>query len=306
MLLPTQVTDVAPANGVRPESTLMTTPEQFVGLGPRLYRVERPWGKLPPGLSYSGIADVTVMASGNVAVLLRSDPAVLIFTPDGALADRWPMPDVVAGHYIRASSSGRLFLADFDGHRIFILGEDGRCERILGERNRPRFGEPFNHPADAVEAPDGEIFVADGYGNSCIHRFAADGTLLATWGRPGRGALEFSTPHAVAVDRAGRLLVGDRENNCVQILDRAGGWIGEISGLYKPMAVEPTPDGAVLVTDQTPRLSHFSPDGELVGRCRTFGTVGHGLGLAPDGSIFVAEMGPDMLTRLSPVGRPNG
>jgi sugar lactone lactonase YvrE len=130
--------------------------------------------------------------------------------------------------------------------------------------------------------------------------------LLATWGRPGRGALEFSTPHAVAVDRAGRLLVGDRENNRVQILDRAGGWIGEIRGLYKPMAVEPTPDGAVLVTDQTPRLSHFSPDGELVGRCRTFGTVGHGLALAPDGSIFVAEMGPDMLTRLSPVGRPNG
>jgi streptogramin lyase len=231
---------------------------------------------------------------------------VLIFTPDGALADRWSMPDVVAGHYIRASSSGRLFLADFDGHRIFILSEDGRCERILGERDRPRFGEPFNHPADAVEAPDGEIFVADGYGNSCVHRFAADGTLLATWGRPGCGALEFSTPHAVAVDRAGRLLVGDRENNRVQILDRAGGWIGEISGLYKPMAVEPTPDGAVLVTDQTPRLSHFSPDGELVGRCRTFGTVGHGLGLAPDGSIFVAEMGPDMLTRLSPVERPQG
>ena len=67
------------------------------------------------------------------------------------------------------------------------------------------------------------------------------------------------------------------------------------------MAVEPTPDGGVLVTDHTPRLSLFSADGKLVGRCRTFGTVGHGLALAPDGSIFVAEMGPDMLTRLAPV-----
>ena len=55
-------------------------------------------------------------------------------------------------------------------------------------------------------------------------------------------------------------------------------------------------------TDQTQRLSLFSPDGELVGRCRTFGTVGHGLGLAPDGSIFMAEIAPDMLTRLSLVG----
>ncbi len=279
----------------------MTLSGQFVGLGPRRYRVERPWGKLPSELSYAGIADVTVMPSGKVAVLFRSDPAVLIFEPDGALAARWSMPEVVAGHYIRACASGRLFLSDFDGHRIFVLGEDGRCERILGERDRPRFGLPFNHPADAVEAADGEVFVADGYGNSCVHRFAKDGTWLATWGRPGRGALEFSTPHAIAVDRTGRLLVGDRENNRVQILDRAGRWLGEIGGLYKPMAVEPTPEGGILVTDQTPRLSLFSPDGELIGRCRTFGTVGHGLGLAPDGAIFVAEMGPDMLTRLSPL-----
>lgn len=204
----------------------MTSAEQFVGLGPQRYRVDRPWGKLPPSLSYSGIADVTVMSSGKVAVLLRSDPAVLIFDPDGSLADQWSMPDIVAGHYIRASASGRLLLSDFDGHRIFVLNEDGRCERVLGERDRPRFGEPFNHPADAAEAPDGEIFVADGYGNSCVHRFASDGTWLATWGRPGRGALEFSTPHAVAIDRAGRLLVGDRENNRVQIIDPPGaGWV---------------------------------------------------------------------------------
>jgi hypothetical protein len=279
----------------------MNSRDQFVGLGDQRYRVERPWGTLPPGLSYAGIADVTVLSSGRVAVLLRGDPAVLVFEPDGTLADQWSLPDVVAGHYIRACASGRVFLSDFDGHRIFILSEDGRCESVLGARDKPRFGAPFNHPADAVEAPDGEIFVADGYGNSCVHRFAADGTFSATWGRPGRGALEFSTPHAIAVDRAGRLLVGDRENNRVQILDRSGHWLGEIGGLFKPMAVEPTPDGGVLVTDQTPRLSLFSAEGDLVGRCRTFGTVGHGLGLAPDGSIFVAEMGPEMLTRLAPV-----
>ncbi len=279
----------------------MNALEQFVALGERRYRVERPWGKLPAYLSFTGIADVTALPSGKIAVLRRADPAVLVFAADGPLVHRWSMPDVVAGHYIRASASGKIFLTDFDGHRIFILDGDGRCEQILGKRDQPKFGAPFSHPADAVEAPDGEIFVADGYGNSNIHRFARDGTLLATWGKPGKGRLEFSTPHAVAFDRAGRLLVCDRENNRVQILDRSGQWLGELDGLYKPMAVEPMPDGGVLVTDHTPRLSLFSADGKLVGRCRTFGTVGHGLALAPDGSIFVAEMGPDMLTRLAPV-----
>lgn len=278
----------------------MNRREHFVALGPRRYRVERPW-TTPDGVSFAGISDVTVLSSGRVVVLCRSTPAVLIFEPDGALADTWPMPDLVAGHYIRAIAGDRLLITDFDGHRVFVLTATGERERVFGERDQPRFGEPFSHPADAIESADGEIFVADGYGNSCVHRFSADGRLLATWGKPGSGMLEFSTPHAIAFDRAGHLLVVDRENNRVQILDRAGGWLGEISGLYKPMAVEPAPDGGALVTDQTPRLSQYSAQGELVGRCRTFGTVGHGLALAPDGSIFVAEMGPDMLTRLVPL-----
>ncbi|MBN8956791.1 MAG: hypothetical protein J0H17_09450, partial [Rhizobiales bacterium] len=61
----------------------MTTLDQFVALGPQRYRVERAWGTLPAELSYNGIADVTVMPSGNVAVLLRGDPAVLVFDPAG-------------------------------------------------------------------------------------------------------------------------------------------------------------------------------------------------------------------------------
>src|SRR5690606_5360814 len=200
----------------------MSERDQFVGLGERLYRVERPWGKLPPQLDYTGIADVTVLSSGRVAVLLRKDPAVVVFEPDGTLADQWSLPEVVAGHYIRASASGRVLLSDFDGPRVFVLTENGHCDKLFRRRDRPRLREPFNHPADAVETPDGEIYVADGYGNSCVHRFTADGTCLATWGRPGSGPLEFSTPHAVALDRNGRLLLADRENNRVQIIDRDG------------------------------------------------------------------------------------
>ena len=77
----------------------MTSPEQFVGLGPQRYRVDRPWGKLPPSLSYSGIADVTVMSSGRVAILLRSDPAVLAFDRDGGSAT----PTSSAAHATRGA-----------------------------------------------------------------------------------------------------------------------------------------------------------------------------------------------------------
>src|SRR5215207_2167514 len=105
----------------------MTSAEQFVGLGPQRYRVVRPWGKLPPRLSYTGIADITVMSSGKAAVLLHPDTAVLMFGPDGCLAERWSMPEIVCGHYILVCASGRHLRSDFDGHRIFVLNEEGRC-----------------------------------------------------------------------------------------------------------------------------------------------------------------------------------
>jgi hypothetical protein len=75
----------------------MSSSGQFAGLRPWRYHVERPSGKPPSELSYAGIADVTVMSSGKVAVIFRSDPAVLVFKPDGAVAARWSKPEIVAG-----------------------------------------------------------------------------------------------------------------------------------------------------------------------------------------------------------------
>lgn len=57
----------------------------------------------------------------------------------------------------------------------------------------------------------------------------------------------------------------------------------------------------MLVSDQTPRLSAYTPNGELVGRCRTFSTFGHGLAVQRDGTIIIAEMNPDRVTLLIPV-----
>src|SRR5581483_8410615 len=102
---------------------------------------------------------------------------------------------------------------------------DGRQRFTLGQRHRPRFQAPFNHPADVTVAPSGDIYVADGYANSTVHRFAPDGTLRRTWGRPGRGPGEFTTPHAVRVHPDGRVIVADRENDRVQVFSPDGEYL---------------------------------------------------------------------------------
>jgi len=53
---------------------------------------------------------------------------------------------------------------------------------------------------------NGEIYVADGYGNSSVHRFSAEGQHLHSWGAPGDGRGEFTTPHGIWIDVQDRVL----------------------------------------------------------------------------------------------------
>ena len=83
-------------------------------------------------------------------------------------------------------------------------------------------GGPFNLPTDIAFAPSGEMFMSDGYGNARVHKFSADGKYLFSWGEPGTAPGQFNLPHGVWIDRRGRLLVADHENDRVQVFDQNG------------------------------------------------------------------------------------
>lgn len=280
---------------------MTATERRIVCLGKRHYVVERPWARMPAGRELGFASDVAVDGAGRAYVLMRGEPVVLVFGSAGELIEEWRGKPITDGHGITISPDGRIFTVDWDNHRIFAFGADGEVELCLGDAERPRFGAPFNHPTAVATTPNGDIFVSDGYGNSHVHRFTDDGRHVLTFGSPGSGPLGFTTPHAVLVDRQERVLVVDRENHRVQICSQDGRYLGEIGGLHKPMGIAEGPDGLIYVTDQTPRLSVFDAQGRLIGRCRTFGTYGHGVAAAPDGSIFVVEMLPSHVTRLVPL-----
>lgn len=285
-------------------------PEQglFVALGSTRYRVERPWGDLPALRGGGGVTDVACDAVGNVFVQIRSDPyteaagnpAIAVLAPDGRLIRAWGAGEVADGHMATVSPDGRVFVVDRDAHEIVVFDAEGRRLGGLGRRHRP--GEPFNAPCDVAFGPDGAIYVADGYGNSQVHRFSADGRLLASWGRPGAGPGEFTTPHSVWVFPDGRVAVADRENHCVQIFTADGRFLAAWADHHKPMDVHGGPDGTLYVTDQVPRLSLLSGDGALLGRCRPVLNGAHGMWRDPGrGVLYLAEMNPNRITRLVPV-----
>lgn len=270
-----------------------------VCLGEHTYRVERPWGKLPTTMSLSYVSAVAVDSHGHVYLSQRSDPPIVVFDRDGAFVGAWGSGAIVDPHGMYIGPDDHVWVVDRDAHQIVKFDARGEICLTLGQRHSARFQKPFNHPAGVAVDADGDVYVADGYGNSMVHRFSRAGEWKTSWGVPGDGPGEFSTPHAVRVGRNGHVLICDRENNRLQFFSTAGEYIGEWSDLYHPMDVHIDSAGNVYVSDQIPRLSMFSAGGQLVGRCRPALYGAHGIWIDTTGDIYLAEVSPmDRLTKL--------
>jgi peptidylglycine monooxygenase len=247
----------------------------------------------------SSVSDVAVDSHDRVYLFQRSDPPVIVFDPSGAYVRSWGSGAILDPHGI-FSVDDRIYLADRDAHQIQQYDCEGNLESVIGERHRPSFQAPFNAPTDVAISPNGDIYVADGYGNSTIHWYSSEGKLRRSWGKPGKRPGEFSTPHAVRVHPDGRVLVADRENDRVQVFTGDGNYIDEWHDLYHPMDIYIDADGMVYVTDQVPRLSLLSPEGVLLGRCRSSVYNAHGVFGDSKGNLYLAEPPPlDRLTRLA-------
>ncbi|UFN49572.1 peptidase [Roseomonas sp. OT10] len=282
----------------------MARHDLFVRLGPVLYRVERPWGRLPERAGR--VTDVAADAAGRVFVLLRTDPyvdaaapAVAVLSPEGDLLSAWGAEEVADGHMLTVSPDGRVFVVDRDAHEIIIFDRDGRRLGGIGTRHRPE--EPFNAPSDVAFGPDGSLYVADGYAATRIHRFAADGTPLGAWGEPGSGEGQFTTPHGIWVLPDGTVAVTDRENDRLQLFTAEGRFLRAFGSIPRAMDVVGDAAGNLYVTDQVPRLSMYDAAGRLLGRARPVLNGAHGMWRTPAGVFYLAEGNPSRLTRLVPV-----
>ncbi len=111
------------------------------------------------------------------------------------------------------------------GHQVIKFSPEGKVLMTLGKAGGGRDPEFFYQPNAVYVAPDGSIFVAEGHASTPgstarVMKFNKDGQLIKSFGSLGTGPDQFDQPHALAMDSKGRLFVGDRNNNRIQIFDQ--------------------------------------------------------------------------------------
>jgi NHL repeat len=164
------------------------------------------------------------------------------------------------------------------GHQVFKFSPDGKLLMTLGKPGGAAEPDYFYQPDDVVVAPNGDIFVSEGHGggNNRIFKFTRDGKLIKTWGRKGSGPGEFDTPHALAMDSRGRLFVGDRNNNRIQIFDQMGTFIEEWKQFSRPSGIYIDKNDTIYVADS---------ESESVSRNHPGWKRGIRIGSAKDGNV---------------------
>jgi sugar lactone lactonase YvrE len=220
------------------------------------------FGQLPAGRTWGSTASVTVAPDNTIWVVDRcgnsgaggttcsgasaSVNPIFQFDSSGRMLKTLGAGMFVSPHKLTVDEAGNIWLADNGSHQIFKLDQNGRVLMTLGKKGVAGPGiDEFDAPTEVAIAPNGDIFVADGHtggglaiGNARVVKFDRNGRFVKTWGKKGMGPGEFDVPHTIAIDSRGRVFVGDRQNNRIQIFDQDGKFIaqwfqfGRPSGMY--------------------------------------------------------------------------
>jgi sugar lactone lactonase YvrE len=320
------------AQPINPATAQPTAP---VNTAPNPYRSVENWAHLPEGRTWGASAGVYVDPNGTgVWVAERcaanscvgSDlPPILHFDMSGRLLKAFGAGMFVFPHGIFVDQQSNVWVTDGQGkdgkgHQVFKFSPEGKVLLTLGKAGVAGDGQDeFNAPSAVLVAPNGDIFVGDGHGgttNSRIVKFSPDGKFIKTWGKKGSAPGEIDIPHTLAMDSRGRLFLGDRQNNRIQIFDQNGAFLDAWSQFSRPSGIFIDKNDTIYVTDSESESVSKNHDGWKRGI--RIGKVSDGVvtafipdpvdkatgtsaaeGVSADaaGNIYGAEVGPKRLMK---------
>jgi len=223
----------------------------------------------PIGPAHGGVA---IDRAGNVYVSTDSERGILVFGQDGKYLRNFG-PTQVHGLYLRREKDGEfLYAARPNFHEVLKLKLDGTQVWQMGyptESGIYTKAEEFA-PTNIVTAPDGTIFVADGYGKNYVHKYDKDRKYIKSFGGPGGSPAEegkFNRCHGITVDTRGPktlLIICNRESGRVEQWDMDGNFIKVLQRDLRMPAVAFLAGDYVAIGELQGRVTVLGKDNSIV------------------------------------------
>ena len=265
------------------------------------------WPDVPKSFISENVTGIATDSTGRIYAAGGKENAVLVFSPDGTYIGSWGKPVVGKKHGLRIFGD-RLWVTDTGHHQLHEFTLEGKLLRSLGTKDKAGVGQnEFNRPTDIALAPNGDMYISDGYGNSRIVCLAPDGSFKMTWGKEGDRPGEFNKPHNIIVDAKGRVYVADRANMRIQVFSPEGKFLNQYRNVGKPFGLYITPEQTLFVTDgDGNRILVLDLNGKIL---VTFGEPGEGPGqfkvphsihVDENNNIYIAEAGNQRIQKFVP------
>lgn len=263
-----------------------------IGDGDYRYEADHNWAKLPDKYTWQTTHNVAVDSEGLIYIIHEGvknqpdHPSIFVFDADGNYVRSFGQQFQGGGHglevrnetgqdflYVTAYKELKFFAKlDTKGEEVWRRGAPmasglyaaEEASHPTGEWGRNRF-----MPTNFAFLPDGGFLLADGYGAYRVHRYNSAGEWQSSFGEPGKGPVQFDTPHGLWIDDRGDgeplVVVADRANRRLQWRTLAGDHVRTQDGFGLPANVDRRGE-LLLVPDLQAEVILLNGENEVVAR----------------------------------------